>query len=434
LKNKIIKLLSFILILLFFSVPAYSINVYIDGELQSFEGTIVNDRTMVPMRGIFEKLGAEVQWYSETQTVTGIKDNVSVTLKIGDPVAQIDSESYTLDSPPLIIDSRTMVPLRFISESLGSEVYWNGFTRSVEILSESFEKLSPDNLSIGMALAQAENILGTPKNILIGPANTELRSYHNNYYDYYLVSYKDNQIHYIFTSQKGSEFDGEKIGETYKGINNNNIFSKGSLTATFSSSDDKKVSIKDDVAKIFYLDIHDNNKVRGVRIISAESLLSDIVILNYNIRYSNPADIPKVTPYTGSGNLSEIEKAQSALHFELDNTARINHGLNPFSWYSQLAEVAYLHSKDMADNNYFSHTSLSGKSPFDRMRDGMIGFIIAAENISWGEGYYDAIESHHGLMNSLGHRKNILNPELKELGIGASYNDGLYITQNFISR
>ena len=88
----------------------------------------------------------------------------------------------------------------------------------------------------------------------------------------------------------------------------------------------------------------------------------------------------------------------------------------------------------MADNNYFSHTSLSGKSPFDRMRDGMIGFIIAAENISWGEGYYDAIESHHGLMNSLGHRKNILNPELKELGIGASYNDGLYITQNFISR
>ncbi|NCC81999.1 MAG: hypothetical protein EOM04_07000 [Clostridia bacterium] len=433
-KNKIIKLLSFILILLFFSVPAYSINVYIDGELQSFEGTIVNDRTMVPMRGIFEKLGADVQWYYETQTVTGKKDNVSVTLRIGDPVAQIGSESYTLDAPPLIIDSRTMVPLRFISESLGSEVYWNGFTRSVEIFSDSFEKLSPDNLSIGMALAQAENILGTPKNILIGPANTELRSYHNNYSDYYLVSYKDNQIHYIFTSQKGSEFDGEKIGETYKGINNNNIFSKGSLTATFSSSDDKKISIKDNVAKIFYLDIHDNNKVRGVRIISAESLLSDIVILNYNIRYSNPADIPKVTPYTGNGNMSEIEKTQSSLHFELDNTARINHGLNPFYWYGQLAEVAYLHSKDMADNNYFSHTSLSGKSPFDRMRDGMIGFIIAAENISWGEGYYDAIESHHGLMNSLGHRKNILNPELKELGIGASYNDGLYITQNFISR
>ena len=162
-KNKIIKLLGFILILLFFSVPAYSINVYIDGELQSFEGTIVNDRTMVPMRGIFEKLGAEVQWYSETQTVTGIKDNVSVTLKIGDPVAQIDSEGYTLDAPPLIIDSRTMVPLRFISESLGSEVYWNGFTRSVEIFSGSFEKLSPDNLNIGMALTQAENILGTPK-------------------------------------------------------------------------------------------------------------------------------------------------------------------------------------------------------------------------------------------------------------------------------
>ena len=182
-KNKIIKLLGFILILLFFSVPAYSINVYIDGELQSFEGTIVNDRTMVP--------------------------------------------------------------LRFISESLGSEVYWNGFTRSVEIFSDSFEKLSPDNLSIGMALAQAENILGTPKNILIGPANTELRSYHNNYSDYYLVSYKDNQIHYIFTSQKGSEFDGEIIGETYKGINSNNEFRKGSLTATFNSSEDKKVSIKD---------------------------------------------------------------------------------------------------------------------------------------------------------------------------------------------
>jgi len=434
LKNKIIKLLGFILILLFLSLPAYSINVYIDGDVQSFEGTITNDRTMVPMRGIFEELGAEVQWYSETQTVTGIKDNVSVTLRIGDPVAQIGSESYTLDSPPLIIDNRTMVPLRFISESLGSEVYWNGFTRSVKIFSDPFEKLSPDNLNIGMALTQAESILGTPKNILSGPANTELRSYHNNYSDYYLVSYKDNQIHYIFTSQKDCEFDGEKIGETYKGINSNNIFSKGSLTATFASTDGKKISIVDNIAKIFYLDVHDNNKIRGVRIISAESLLSDIIVLNYNIRYSNSSDIPAEVSYTDTGNINEIEKAQSSLHFELDNTARINHGLNPFSWYSQLAEVAYLHSKDMADNNYFSHTSLTGKSPFDRMKDGGIGYLIAAENISWGEGYYDAVESHHALMNSLGHRKNILNPELKELGVGASYNNGLYITQNFISR
>lgn len=74
----------------------------------------------------------------------------------------------------------------------------------------------------------------------------------------------------------------------------------------------------------------------------------------------------------------------------------------------------------------------SGQEDIYPLLNAGISYKMAAENISWGEGYSDAIASHHGLMNSLGHRKNILNPELTELGVGASYIGGLYFTQNFI--
>jgi len=95
---------------------------------------IVNDRTMVPLRAIFQALGAQVNWDSATQTVTATRGDTVIILVIGSPTAFKDGETVTLSQPALLLGGRTMVPLRFVSEALGAQVNWDSATQTVTIL------------------------------------------------------------------------------------------------------------------------------------------------------------------------------------------------------------------------------------------------------------------------------------------------------------
>lgn len=98
---------------------------------------IVNSRTMVPFRAIAEKLGCEVEWNAETKSVTFNKGVGSVEFTIGSNDVKVSLGSNTttvaVDSPAIIINSRTMVPVRFISETVGYEVAWDAVTKTVDI-------------------------------------------------------------------------------------------------------------------------------------------------------------------------------------------------------------------------------------------------------------------------------------------------------------
>lgn len=96
---------------------------------------ILNDRTMVPMRGIFEALGAQVWWYPETREVVGYKNNHYIKLQINNETYYKNGKSALLDSPPIILSDRTLVPIRFIAESLDMEVAWDGEARIVTVTS-----------------------------------------------------------------------------------------------------------------------------------------------------------------------------------------------------------------------------------------------------------------------------------------------------------
>ena len=98
-------------------------------EIDDLQGKIVDGRFLVPMRSIFESLGASVEWDGATRTVTGFKDDVLVRLIIDDKYAVVNGKKYELDVPAQIINSRTYVPLRFISESLGADVNWDADNR-----------------------------------------------------------------------------------------------------------------------------------------------------------------------------------------------------------------------------------------------------------------------------------------------------------------
>jgi len=114
------------------------IKITINGEAKKFDvmPQIIEGRTLVPMRGIFEALGAEVGWDDATKTASGKTAATTVSLTIDNKEAKVNGKAVTLDVPAMIIDSRTMVPARFVAESLGCKVDWDGTTKTVIITKE----------------------------------------------------------------------------------------------------------------------------------------------------------------------------------------------------------------------------------------------------------------------------------------------------------
>ena len=112
-----------------------NIQVYIGGEKQNYEQPPVNSNgnVLVPLRAIFESLGATVEWNSSTQTVTATREGRTVVLTIGSKTAYINGVPVSLSGEPQLINGYTMVPVRFVSEAFGGEVEWNGGSSSVVV-------------------------------------------------------------------------------------------------------------------------------------------------------------------------------------------------------------------------------------------------------------------------------------------------------------
>jgi uncharacterized protein YkwD len=108
--------------------------------------------------------------------------------------------------------------------------------------------------------------------------------------------------------------------------------------------------------------------------------------------------------------------------FQLVNKERMNQGLDPLSFDTQLSDVARKHSNDMLVRGYFSHYTPEGKSPFERMDAANIAYEYAGENLALAPSTSLAMQ---GLMNSPGHRANILSPNFHKIGIG-TIDGGIY--------
>jgi uncharacterized protein YkwD len=125
-----------------------------------------------------------------------------------------------------------------------------------------------------------------------------------------------------------------------------------------------------------------------------------------------------------------VREDLEAKMLELVNEERAKQELKPLAADPKLAVVARAHSKDMFARGYFSHITPEGKTPSDRIREGGVRFLVAGENLALGQ---TLAICHQGLMNSPGHRANILQPSYGRLGIGILDGGiyGLMITQNF---
>lgn len=137
-------LLVFFVLFLGISPVAYAtdgISVYVGNEQVEFDvqPQIINDRTMVPMRKIFEALGAEVEWVPDDQMIFATREAKCALFQIGKYVMAVNDFSTDtvtkteLDTAPLIIGDRTLVPVRAVSEAFGMQVSWDNETKTVLI-------------------------------------------------------------------------------------------------------------------------------------------------------------------------------------------------------------------------------------------------------------------------------------------------------------
>ncbi|MFY9233509.1 MAG: copper amine oxidase N-terminal domain-containing protein [Fimbriimonadaceae bacterium] len=92
---------------------------------------MVRGRVMVPLRGVFEKIGATIEWFPAKNLVKATRGGTTIECWIGKKFAAVDGDQTPLDVPAMILSGRTLVPLRFFSEALGARVSWNAGTWTV---------------------------------------------------------------------------------------------------------------------------------------------------------------------------------------------------------------------------------------------------------------------------------------------------------------
>ena len=111
------------------------IYVKFDGVYLGFETPpiIENGSTLVPMRFLFEQMGADVEWNGETQTATATLDNTEITFSINNINAEVNNILTTMDVPARLVNGKTIVPLRFLSENMGYTVEWDADSRTAII-------------------------------------------------------------------------------------------------------------------------------------------------------------------------------------------------------------------------------------------------------------------------------------------------------------
>ncbi len=136
------KLFFFITYILFSIIPvtilaanSQEIKVYVNDTRVKFDvpPVFIKDRTMVPIRAVFEAMGADVQWNDNTKTATITKSNKKVQIQLDNRNALVDGKTVQMDVPATGINGRILVPVRFISENLGLKVDWVNSTQTAYI-------------------------------------------------------------------------------------------------------------------------------------------------------------------------------------------------------------------------------------------------------------------------------------------------------------
>jgi len=280
-------------------------------------------------------------------------------------------------------------------------------------------KLSIYNIELGTSADVVSSQLGKPNEKSMNEYGTEWLTYHEGYSNFLMISFdKDDKVNAIYTnddlisSDVGIKYGSAKtavretFGEPIKEIR------KGLSVYVLQDSEGFDLFEVDGMYAYVFYDLHKNDTVTAIQLVNTS------------------LEREKTGMYAGGDE--NLRNGFEQQLFDLTNAARVRNGLSALIWDDPTSGTARKHSVDMAQNDYFSHENQQGLSPFDRMKEDNIKFRSAGENLAYGQ--TSSIFAHEGLMNSAGHRENILLDTYSHLGTGVAFNEKLqpFYTENFL--
>lgn len=245
----------------------------------------------------------------------------------------------------------------------------------------------------------------------------------SNYKQFHLVGTKSKQTVGGYETRTGQTVFGMKIGSSRDAVKakygaplKSILKDNTKYNQNYKDKYDQETSgtyLIDNQYVTFFYDAHKNYTLRSVQWVSVKTEMSKSGFF-----------APQST---------QLRDGFENLMAELINQTRVAEGLNPLTYTPKYNDVARKHSTSMADNNYFGHVDLNGLRGGDRMKKAGITFDWWGENLAYGQ--YSAIHAHEALMNSLGHRENILRKEFTHVFVGVDFNskNQPYFTIKFYS-
>ncbi|MDP4085695.1 MAG: CAP domain-containing protein [Bacillota bacterium] len=288
------------------------------------------------------------------------------------------------------------------------------------------------SLLIGQDISGLEKTLGSPDRIDQTIYGYDWYIYDSNYSGYIQVGVENNHIVTVYAIGKDLDIAPFEIGQPVEEIFNTQYIDANVDINSAGNSyrfelNDTDINMRPlvqlgDIYAQLYIDKFTGN-LSSVRFIDADTLIKQ---RPYELVYRGQLlEAPKPTPE----QWKTVEHGTEREIFDLTNVLRIRYNLKPLKWDEKTAEVAYNHSKDMLENNDFSHTSKKFGSLADRLKVAKVVYQAAGENIA--ANYTDGPAVVEGWLNSKGHREALLNKDFTHLGVGVYEK---YYTQNFIEK
>lgn len=248
---------------------------------------------------------------------------------------------------------------------------------------------------------------------------------------YLQIGMFDNKVVTVLLFEEGIKVKGFEVGRLYTSLVPSGGFDREFAISQKGAGDYRLeltnhdllerplISINENWSSQLYFDA-ETTRLSAIRLVRNDVLLK---LQPYKVVYRG--DLPK------SKSMDRfawhlIEKGMEEQILAMTNLMRERHGKEHLQLHEKASQAAFLHSKDMNENNYFSHYDPTGEGLKERIKD--ITYVKAGENIA--AQYIDAAAAVHGWLNSKDHRKTLMDQEFTHIGIGVHQR---YYTQNFLT-
>lgn len=320
----------------------------------------------------------------------------------------------------LVVPIQETTPLTSLQQQFKSKV--DGWTSEQSTSDDALkvpseQEFAVNNIQMNMTKDEVDKNLGDAQRVTSNEYGTNWHTYYSgDYRSFVMVSYIDDKVNALYSNQNvisskskikygtPKEVVRDRLGEP--------ITEKEKGHVKFDVQDDEFDNFHDDqIYTTAFYDKHENNNLTA--------------LLQVSEKMENRLQQQYAAPSEGLAQSFELQ------NFDLVNAERVQRDLASLNYSASISDTARKHSIDMAEHDYFNHDNLSGESPFDRLEADGHDFNAAGENLAYGQ--TSSIYAHQGLMNSLGHRKNILKKEFKTLGVGVDFNEERqpYWTENY---